>query len=124
MAEPPAPHSVDHPSGPPGAPARVPEPRRPLTEALDLLGRRWVLRMVWELHRSPTGFRDLQRRCDGMSSSVLSSRLQELRAAGIIATERDGTNELTALGSNLVAALAPLRDWAREWAEGAEAKGG
>ncbi|WP_372509512.1 winged helix-turn-helix transcriptional regulator [Streptomyces humicola] len=39
--------------------------------ALDLLGRRWTLRILWELSQAPAGFRELQRRCEGMSSSVL-----------------------------------------------------
>ncbi|WP_157545734.1 winged helix-turn-helix transcriptional regulator [Hamadaea tsunoensis] len=39
--------------------------------ALDLFGRRWNLRVVWELRHGPVGFRDLRQRCDNMSSSVL-----------------------------------------------------
>ena len=48
---------------------------------LDLLGRRWALRVLWELRDGPVPFRALQQRCDGMSSSVLNQRLAELRAA-------------------------------------------
>ncbi len=47
---------------------------------LDLLGRRWALRVVWELRDGPLVFRALQERCAGMSSSVLNQRLRELRA--------------------------------------------
>ncbi|MFE2571663.1 winged helix-turn-helix transcriptional regulator [Streptomyces mirabilis] len=89
--------------------------------ALDLLGRRWTLRVIWELHRdgSPIGFRDLQRRCDDMSSSVLSTRLTELREAGIAAstTAAQPAWHLTALGDDLVTAMGPLLDWSRAWAE-------
>ncbi|MCI3278783.1 winged helix-turn-helix transcriptional regulator [Streptomyces cylindrosporus] len=87
--------------------------------ALDLLGRRWTLRVIWELHQhtAPIGFRDLQRRCDGMSSSVLSTRLAELREAGIAAPTADATWQLTALGLDLVAAMGPLLEWSRVWAE-------
>ncbi|WP_297551673.1 winged helix-turn-helix transcriptional regulator [Amycolatopsis sp.] len=35
--------------------------------ALDLLGRRWTLRVIWELQQQPAGFRELRRRCDGIS---------------------------------------------------------
>ena len=53
--------------------------------ALDLLGRRWTLRVLWELRDEPVGtFRELQQRCDGVSSSVLTDRINELRAAGIV----------------------------------------
>ncbi|QUW85221.1 helix-turn-helix transcriptional regulator [Streptomyces mirabilis] len=90
--------------------------------ALDLLGRRWTLRVIRELHGNgaPIGFRDLQRRCDGMSSSVLSTRLTELREAGIAsstATAAQPAWHLTALGDDLVAAMGPLLDWSRAWAE-------
>ncbi len=83
--------------------------------ALDLLGRRWSLRVIWELHQQPAGFRELRRRCDQMSSSVLSQRLHELREAGIVSDE-DGIYRLTALGDQLTDALAPLLRWADRWA--------
>jgi DNA-binding HxlR family transcriptional regulator len=45
---------------------------------LDLLGRRWALRVIWELRASPgPTFRELQARCDGVSSSVFAERLRE-----------------------------------------------
>ncbi|MFJ9899201.1 winged helix-turn-helix transcriptional regulator [Streptomyces sp. NPDC091280] len=87
--------------------------------ALDLLGRRWTLRVIWELHRrpAPIGFRDLRRHCDAMSSSVLSTRLTELREAGIAGRTPDGAWQLTPLGTDLVTAMGPLLDWSRTWAE-------
>lgn len=83
--------------------------------ALDLLGRRHVLRVVWELRDGPVGFRDLQARCDGLSPSTLSTRLGELRDAGLV-TDDDGRNALTPLGTQLLQALAPLQQWSRDWA--------
>jgi DNA-binding HxlR family transcriptional regulator len=83
--------------------------------ALDLLGRRHVLRVVWELRDGPVGFRDLQVRCDGLSPSTLSTRLGELRTAGLV-TDDDGRNALTPLGTQLLQALAPLRQWSQDWA--------
>jgi DNA-binding HxlR family transcriptional regulator len=84
--------------------------------ALDLLGRRWMLRILWELLPSPAGFRDLQARCGSMSASVLSTRLQELRTAALVATAADGKWRLTRLGRDLNAALAGLQDWSGRWA--------
>jgi DNA-binding HxlR family transcriptional regulator len=81
---------------------------------LDLLGRRWTLRVLWELRAERLGFRDLQGRCDGMSASVLSQRLRELRDAGIVETEH-GVNGLTADGAALLEALRPLDRWAKRW---------
>src|SRR5512133_1347094 len=58
----------------PGQPARGRQTGRPLLVAFDLLGRRWALRVLWELREERLGFRALQSRCDDMSSSVLRDR--------------------------------------------------
>uniref|UniRef100_UPI003743CFDD winged helix-turn-helix transcriptional regulator n=1 Tax=Streptomyces sasae TaxID=1266772 RepID=UPI003743CFDD len=83
--------------------------------ALDLLGRRWAMRILWELSQAPSGFRELQRRCERMSSSVLSTRLDELTDARLLALHSDGYR-LTPLGQDLVEALSPLDAWSRRWA--------
>jgi len=82
---------------------------------LDLLGRRWALRVIWELRDAPLAFRVLQERCAGMSSSVLSQRLRELREAGIVTLADDGY-ELTSEGRELLELLGPLHGWAQRWA--------
>ncbi len=89
---------------------------RPLMAALDLLGRRWALRLLWELRDEPLGARMLRARCDGMSSSVLYERLGELRAAGLVAKDDNGAYTLTAHGSDLGSALRPLDQWSQRWA--------
>ncbi|WP_153450174.1 winged helix-turn-helix transcriptional regulator [Streptomyces smaragdinus] len=83
--------------------------------AMDLFGRRWALRVTWELRGGPLGARALLARCDGMSSSVLYQRLRELTSSGIIAASADGY-ELTPLGAALRDALRPLEEWAHTWA--------
>jgi len=82
---------------------------------LDLLGRRWALRVIWELRGGPLVFRSLQERCEGMSSSVLNERLRELRAAGIVDAGSDGYR-LTHEGRRLLEAYQPLAAWADRWA--------
>jgi DNA-binding HxlR family transcriptional regulator len=100
----------------PGAPVRGSESGRPVMAALDLLGRRWTLRVLWELGQAPAGFRELQRRCEHMSSSVLSTRLNELTDARLLALHGDAYH-LTPLGTDLIVALSPLNAWSRRWAE-------
>jgi DNA-binding HxlR family transcriptional regulator len=90
---------------------------RPLMAALDLLGRRWALRVLWELQAGPLGFRALQAACDGMSSSVLRDRLRELSAAALVEQTADESYALTALGADLRTALAPLSRWAQRWGD-------
>jgi DNA-binding HxlR family transcriptional regulator len=88
---------------------------------LDLLGRRWTLRVLWELREGALSFRGLQERCDAMSPSVLSQRLAELRAAGIIELRQASGYGLNAEGAALLEALAPLHGWAARWARRASA---
>ena len=84
---------------------------------LDLLGRRWVLRIVWELRDDEAvSFRELQARCAGMSSSVLSDRLGDLREAGVV-DQGPGGYRLTDEGRALLDAFPPLQAWARRWAQ-------
>jgi DNA-binding HxlR family transcriptional regulator len=83
---------------------------------LDLLGRRWALRVIWELRGEPLSFRETQARCGSISSSVLNDRLTELRAAGIVETAAAGYR-LTGEGLELLALYPPLEAWAERWAE-------
>jgi DNA-binding HxlR family transcriptional regulator len=83
---------------------------------LDLLGRRWALRVIWELREGAPSFRALQERCDGVSPTVLSTRLAELREAGVLAPQAGEGYRLTRDGAALLAALAPLDGWAKGWA--------
>ncbi|MFD5636683.1 winged helix-turn-helix transcriptional regulator [Streptomyces sp. NPDC127077] len=84
--------------------------------AMDLFGRRWALRILWELREGPLGARALLARCEGLSSSVLYQRLRELTSSGIIVGAADGYG-LTPLGAALGEALRPLDDWATTWAQ-------
>jgi len=89
---------------------------RPIMALLDLLGRRWTLRILWELRNGPLRFREVQDACGGMSPSVLNQRLAEMREAGIIETTDEGY-ELTKHGLELMEAMTPLHLWATKWAK-------
>ena len=101
----------------PGRPVRGSATGRPLMAAMDLLGRRWALRILWELRGEPLGARALRSRCDGMSSSVLYERLDELTGAGLITRDEAGDYLLTDLGAALGPALESLDSWAWRWSE-------
>lgn len=100
----------------PGRPARGTTSGRPIMVLLDLLGRRWTLRVIWELHRQPLTFRDLQAACGGISPTILNTRLAELRDADIVA-QHDAGYALTAEGARLLKELLGLHEWAERWAK-------
>ena len=82
---------------------------------LDLLGRRWTLRVLWELRDEKRTFGQLQ--SGEISTSVLSQRLKELVEAGIV-ERTENAYALTPLGRELVALLLPLNEWAAKWRDG------
>jgi DNA-binding HxlR family transcriptional regulator len=84
---------------------------RPITKLLDLLGRRWALRLLWELRRDSVSFSELRKRTE-ISPSVLSARLADLTAAGIIVRERSRRYRLTGRGRELARMLYEINRWA------------
>ena len=91
---------------------------RPVMALLDLLGRRWTLRIVWELRedRALTS-RALRTACDEASPTVLNERLKELREAGFVALGEAGGYALTALGKELATHVMPLHLFADRWSK-------
>lgn len=89
--------------------------------AIELIGRRWAGAILWALAERPHYFAELTASVPGLSDRLLSRRLRELEAAGLV--ERcvhDGTPArvsyaLTEKGRSLEPALGALEDWAREW---------
>ena len=85
---------------------------------LDLLGRRWSLRIIWELRdeRSLTS-RALRSACDDASPTVLQARLSDLREAGFVELIPASGYRLTQLGKNLFETFLPLHRFAERWSK-------
>jgi DNA-binding HxlR family transcriptional regulator len=92
-------------------PVRGSKSGRPVMRVLDVLGRRWSLRVLWELRDGPRTFRGLREACDDVSPSSLNQRLAELRELGVIDAGDDGY-ALTAAGRELAKILLGLNKWA------------
>lgn len=84
---------------------------RAVESILDLLGRRWALRLVWELRRNALSFSDLRERT-GISPSVLSARLGELLDAGVLERDLVRRYRLSGHGRELARILYDLNRWA------------
>lgn len=88
---------------------------RPIMALLDLLGRRWSLRILWELRQAPLTSRALRTACDEASPTVLQARLTELREAGFVELGDGGGYGLTPLGRELCETFIPLHRFAERW---------
>ena len=80
---------------------------------MELLERRWALRLVWELRRSTRSFSELRERT-GISPSVLSGRLGELVGAGVLERDDRRRYRLSGPGRELARVLYELNRWAQQ----------
>lgn len=87
---------------------------RPIMVLLDLLGRRWTLRIVWELREGSLRFRELQDLI-GASPTIVNTRLAELREARLVELDESTGYRLTALGRELLQLFLPLHLWSEKW---------
>jgi DNA-binding HxlR family transcriptional regulator len=91
---------------------------RPIMTLLDLLGRRWTLRILWELRERSLTSRALRSACDEASPTVLQARLSELRQAGLVELLPGYGYRLTAIGKELLENFLPLHRFAARWSKG------
>jgi DNA-binding HxlR family transcriptional regulator len=89
--------------------------------AIELIGRRWAGAILWSLADRPHYFAELTTSVPGLSDRLLSRRLRELEATGLVERSvHDGpparvSYALTEKGRELEPVLAQLEDWARAW---------
>jgi DNA-binding HxlR family transcriptional regulator len=100
----------------PGRAVRGSRTGRPIMALMDLLGRRWALRVIWELREGRRTFRALQEACGGVSPTVLNARLRELRESGLLDSAGTDGYGLTARGRELIEQFLPLVAWSTKWA--------
>ena len=87
---------------------------RPIIRLLDVLGKRWSLRILWELRDDRLTFRELRTRCSDVSPTSLNARLKELRALELVDLTDAGYG-YTRWGEELGTQLLELSRWAEKW---------
>jgi DNA-binding HxlR family transcriptional regulator len=114
----------------PGAPRRkvaVATLERPgeccpyLHEAVELVGKRWTGAILFVLLEGPTRFSEFKQLVPDLSDRLLSERMKELEAEGIV--DRRVIDDtpvrveyvLTAKGEALEPAVRALKRWANAW---------
>jgi DNA-binding HxlR family transcriptional regulator len=90
---------------------------RPIMALLDLLGRRWTLRIIWELREQALTSRALRTACDDASPTVLQARLSDLRGAGFVELVPGDGYRLTVLGRELLEEFLPVHRFAERWSK-------
>ncbi|CAM4300626.1 helix-turn-helix transcriptional regulator [Corallococcus sp. ZKHCc1 1396] len=91
--------------------------------AAELLGRRWTGIILRILMDGPCRFGELTERIGGISERVLSERLKELEAEGVIERHVDpgppirSEYRLTQKGQALWKVIHELGQWAEQWAD-------
>jgi DNA-binding HxlR family transcriptional regulator len=91
--------------------------------AVEIVGARWSGAIVRAMMTGRTRFAEIAAVVPGLSDRLLSQRLKELEAEGIVVREvRPETPvrieyRLTAKGAALAEAVAALSRWADEWVE-------
>src|SRR5687768_14135075 len=60
----------------------------PLARAMDVVGDRWTMLVLRELFFAPKRFTDLETRLEGIAPNLLSRRLKELEARGLVRRRR------------------------------------
>lgn len=98
-------------------------------KAIELIGRRWTGAIVRTLTSGPRRFNELLSAIPGISDRLLTERLRELEAEGVVRREVLPESpirvmyELTACGRDLQPALDEIGRWAERWiaAEATEA---
>jgi len=86
-----------------------------------LLGKKWTAFIVWALLDGPKRFTALLEAAPGVRDRVLSQRLKELEAAGIVTRSQylevppRVEYELTDRGRGLRPVIAEMERWGRRW---------
>jgi DNA-binding HxlR family transcriptional regulator len=88
-----------------------------LEAALDVIGGKWKVLILWPLHPTPRRFGELKRLVPGISEKMLIQQLREMEADGIVARKvfyevpPRVQYSLTPFGVSLKEVLAPLCEW-------------
>lgn len=95
----------------------------PVALAAEVLTRRWTPLVIRELLCGSTRFNDLRRGVPRMSPSLLSKRLDEMEAAGIVTRSVAEGNDhadylLTRAGEELRPIVEAMGVWGRRWIQG------
>lgn len=99
-----------------------------MTVAIDVVGGKWKMHLMWVLAEGPQRFGQIRRKLDGVSEKVLAENLRQLEASGVVHRELYAEvpprveYSLTPMGVELNDALAPLEVWGEKHRDAVESR--
>jgi len=101
----------------------------PITSTATMIGKKWHPVIIHRLLKNgPSGFNDLKKAVDGISSKVLSDSLDDLEEKQLVSREIVSEKpvrveySLTEYGESLETLIMEMRDWGMEYLGPAEEK--
>jgi DNA-binding HxlR family transcriptional regulator len=90
----------------------------PISRSAELLGDRWTIHIVRDLLTGTNRFNELIRGNPGLSRALLTRRIRQLQAAGVVEQAGDGSYQLTESGRDLEPVVFGLATWGARWTFG------
>ncbi len=90
----------------------------PVSRSAEILGDRWTIHIVRDLLLGSDRFNELIRGNPGLSRALLTRRLRQLQAVGVVEHQDDGTYRLTEAGLDLQPVVFGLATWGARWTFG------
>lgn len=110
-------------TGPGAVTMRLQVENAPMMAAIDEVGDRWSLLIIWAAANDVSRFDDFQRTLN-VARNILSNRLRRLVECGVLQKRpvREGARrmsyQLTSKGEALLPAIRQIGDWGQRWTEG------
>lgn len=109
-------------NGAPPRPLRIDDEEcRRLAGVMEIVGKRWSGGILLALGTGAERFSEVERRVAGLSGRMLSVRLRDLEAAGLVDRQVEPTTpvsvryRLSERGVDLLRSLQPMANYARRW---------
>ena len=94
---------------------KVKPQKRPIVALIDILSKKWIMRMLWELKQGGCTFRQLQARCGDISPTTINLRLKDLQQANLVSRSNTEGYSLTETGHELIELFDPINEFAQKW---------
>jgi DNA-binding HxlR family transcriptional regulator len=97
----------------------------PIEQLFNILGKKWVAKIIWKIHDNKIRFGELQRSIDGCSKKMLVQQLELLIENNIVINDKklinnniESTYYLSESGLTILNVMKKMVDWSNEYSVG------